>query len=205
MTAHDPRVTLTEAGSREEAGALCPQCNHRAIWHHDERGCQYHGSGESGCPCALDSDQTVAQIIAARLAPIRALEKRWRTLGEHGRGQAAPHFMGIADDLLAALSAHESAPQLTSGTEGQGEGERAGHCDRAGCEVVYGHRHLPPCPVGSSEGHTCRMYEGHDGIHQDGHGALWDHDIATDHGCDACPDDHCNATGKPWCTDEETR
>lgn len=29
------------------------------------------------------------------------------------------------------------------------------------------------------------------------------HDIATDHGCDACPDDHCNATGKPWCINEE--
>lgn len=21
--------------------------------------------------------------------------------------------------------------------------------------------------------------------------------------CDACPEDHCNATGKPWCTDEK--
>lgn len=41
----------------EMAGALCPDesCGHRAIWHHDERGCQYHGNGQYRC--ALSPDQ----------------------------------------------------------------------------------------------------------------------------------------------------
>lgn len=49
----------------KDAISACPVCEHRAIWHHDERGCQYHGNSALGrCPCRRNSDQIVAQIIS---------------------------------------------------------------------------------------------------------------------------------------------
>ena len=72
---------------------------------------------------AAASDSTIADVIAeveriidARLAPIRAALDSW------DMGSSRYHTMRAIDaDLRAALSAHESAPQPTSGTEGQDE------------------------------------------------------------------------------------
>lgn len=52
---------------REQHGAKCLDCGHRAIWHHDERGCMYHGNGRDRCPCAIDSDAVVAHLISHNL------------------------------------------------------------------------------------------------------------------------------------------
>jgi hypothetical protein len=42
----------------------CIICGHRATWHHDERGCMYHGdSPDRRCACRRTSDQVVARII----------------------------------------------------------------------------------------------------------------------------------------------
>ena len=38
-------------------------CGHRAVWHHDERGCQYHGNGPDRCACRRTSDQVIARLI----------------------------------------------------------------------------------------------------------------------------------------------
>lgn len=50
----------------EEKGSpsACPTCDHRAKWHHDERGCEYHGNGPFRCTCRRSSDQVVARIVA---------------------------------------------------------------------------------------------------------------------------------------------
>ena len=133
MSAHDPRVTLTEA--REEVGALCPQCSHRAIWHHDERGCQYHGNGESGCPCALDSDQTVERIIAARLDRVRAVAEQWDT--------------GCAREVLAALDAPQDAPRGPVG--GEQRAEACWSCDGTG-SLRGGQHDGEACPACTEEG-----------------------------------------------------
>ena len=50
----------------DEIGSVsaCVICTHRAIWHHDERGCQYHGnSPENRCVCRRNSDQVVSRIV----------------------------------------------------------------------------------------------------------------------------------------------
>lgn len=44
--------------------SACFICGHRAIWHHDERGCQYLGNiAERRCACRRNSDQVVARLI----------------------------------------------------------------------------------------------------------------------------------------------
>lgn len=57
----------TETDDIEQRGALCRDCNHRAIWHHDERGCQFHGNGPNRCYCASSSDAVVSRLIAHNL------------------------------------------------------------------------------------------------------------------------------------------
>ncbi len=54
---------VAQAEAERTAPSACHSCGHRAIWHHDERGCQYHGNGPSRCPCRRDSDQVVARAI----------------------------------------------------------------------------------------------------------------------------------------------
>lgn len=76
---------------------------------------------DPGCACGGDPRplvDAVAAIIDARLAPIRAVAEMWDT--------------GCAREVLAALdaaSADLTASQGHDGTEGQGEGERAGEDD----------------------------------------------------------------------------
>ena len=52
-----------EVAVERQAVSACVVCQHRAIWHHDERGCQYHGNGSHRCPCRRTSDQVVARIV----------------------------------------------------------------------------------------------------------------------------------------------
>lgn len=66
MTDH---LTDDEREANPQA-ARC-DCGHRAKWHHDQRGCEFHGVGPRRCPCALTSDEAVARIISARLAAQR--------------------------------------------------------------------------------------------------------------------------------------
>lgn len=93
----------------EMAGALCPDesCGHRAIWHHDERGCQYHGNGQYRCACRLTSDAVVERIIDARLAPIRALlddgPDTWE--GYESRDTGSVFLRESVEDFTAALRA----------------------------------------------------------------------------------------------------
>ena len=47
--------------------AVC-ECSHRVTWHHDTRGCEYHGTGPNRCLCALSSDASVERLITTRLA-----------------------------------------------------------------------------------------------------------------------------------------
>lgn len=74
-----------------------------------------------GCESAVGKREdailrAAAMLIDARLAPIRAALDSW------DMGSSRYHTMRAIDtDLRAALSAHESAPQPTSGTEGQDE------------------------------------------------------------------------------------
>lgn len=48
-----------------------PCCDHSVKWHHDTRGCGYHGHGPDRCPCLLTFDEALAQVQAE--AKARAL------------------------------------------------------------------------------------------------------------------------------------
>lgn len=57
---------MSEQVGAQERGAIsaCVICGHRAVWHHDQRGCEYHGSAEGRrCQCRRTSDQVVARIV----------------------------------------------------------------------------------------------------------------------------------------------
>lgn len=70
---------LDEQEDIEQRGALCLDCHHRVIWHHDERGCQYHGNGRDRCPCAISSDAVVTHLIAHNLRTYRDARRDRRT------------------------------------------------------------------------------------------------------------------------------
>lgn len=55
---------MTAHNTEKDAISACPVCEHRVIWHHDERGCDYHGAGPFRCPCRRTSEQVVAQLIS---------------------------------------------------------------------------------------------------------------------------------------------
>ena len=55
---------MAERAAEKDAPSACLTCEHRAIWHHDERGCQYNGNGPFRCTCRRTSDQVVARIVA---------------------------------------------------------------------------------------------------------------------------------------------
>lgn len=111
MTAHDPRVTLTEA--EREAICICAEQVMDGSVATDEQ-------IKAGCD-GLAAD--VAAIIAARLAPIRALADEWSAPESHRAG-AYVRERDAADRIRAALDAPVSASQDHDGAEGQGEGCR---------------------------------------------------------------------------------
>ena len=57
-------------GPAEDGPAFSCDCGHVMQWHHEERGCQYHGNGPSRCRCLRDIDTAIlaspqfARIIA---------------------------------------------------------------------------------------------------------------------------------------------
>jgi hypothetical protein len=55
-------------GNPSASVSACYMCGHRAIWHHDDRGCQYHGNGQNRCACRRSSDQVVARLIHDAIA-----------------------------------------------------------------------------------------------------------------------------------------
>lgn len=85
-----------------------------------------------GCDHEYDREcveEVAGPLIDARLAPIRALADEWADpdlITVNGSYRAAEHSHEFADALRAALSADLTAPQPTSGTERQDEGDEAG-------------------------------------------------------------------------------
>jgi hypothetical protein len=56
----------------ELTGAIC-ECGHRVTWHHDIRGCGYHGyAAGHRCPCSLSSDAVVEGIVERATADAEA-------------------------------------------------------------------------------------------------------------------------------------
>ncbi len=43
-------------------------CGHSVGWHHDSRGCGYHGFGEHRCACNMTCDEAVEAIVARHRA-----------------------------------------------------------------------------------------------------------------------------------------
>jgi hypothetical protein len=63
------------------AEAKCPECGHLVLnWHHDERGCVWHGVGPSACPCGLSTAQALLApggVVAGMVAEaVEAAVKR---------------------------------------------------------------------------------------------------------------------------------
>lgn len=105
MTAHDPRVTLTEVLAAHAW---------RPMMHSQTCSCGWHASLSHPDLHRAHLAERIEEQIAARLAPIRALAEQWDT--------------GCAREVLAALDATGadlSASQDHDGAEGQGEGEKA--------------------------------------------------------------------------------
>lgn len=135
MTAHDPRVTLTEAERDRLAGII--------KWHGR---CHADQPGGNYLSLAVENvEMYVEQIIAARLAPIRALADEWEAENEkpsksrYVRWARRSHAYALRAALDAA-SAPVSASQDHDGAEGQGEGERR-------CQRVHNHPPYEPlCP-----------------------------------------------------------
>lgn len=109
MTAHDPRVTLTEAEIDRLVFEFGDHTNIYAL------------------------TDTVADLIAARLAPIRALAEQWDT--------------GCAREVLAALDAPQDAPRGPVGGE-------------QGAEVAGGRSEVerPSSRYASHPGQCCAGY-----------------------------------------------
>ncbi|UUW88372.1 hypothetical protein [Pimelobacter simplex] len=70
------------------------QCGHEPQWHHETRGCGYHGFSEDGrCKCQLTSNEAVTAIVrehvTAALDEIEAVVRHWEQFPALGRGTAA--------------------------------------------------------------------------------------------------------------------
>ena len=118
MTAHDPRVTLTAA----EVERLCDALE--------------------DCDAEYRVERRVARevehLIAARLAPIRALADEWEA--EDWRvGQFTSRFEWAYTALRAALDAPVRASQDHDGAEGQGEGEKPADRRCPTCGIPFAH------------------------------------------------------------------
>lgn len=139
MTAHDPRVTLTDAEITELARTwfeIDRQTLYGNVGHWDE-----DDERHAYLTAAARVAPAIADLIAARLAPIRALADEWEAAGfeiEPAQVRAA------LDDPVSASQDHAWHQPLThchcgrvipcrhhDGAEGQGEGERAG--ERCSC------------------------------------------------------------------------
>lgn len=143
MTAHDPRVTLTEAVAHAIANTYGVQHNSGP-----------ENWGEDWTPeaeAAIAAMQPyVEQIIAARLDRVRAVAEQWDN--------------GCAREVLAALDAPQDAPRGPVGGEqgaevagGRSEGARPGEgdlCDSRGPRIG-----AEGCP-------RCRLTKGHGGVHR---------------------------------------
>lgn len=57
----------THSTEEARASSAC-LCGHRAEWHHDVRGCDYHGAGPHKCPCERSCEAVIESIVAERLA-----------------------------------------------------------------------------------------------------------------------------------------
>lgn len=135
-TAHDPRVTLTEA-------------EQEAIW----SGLRRARHEEAPIPLAAESHKThvlwavsesVEQIIAARLDRVRAVAEQWDT--------------GCSREVLAALDAPQDAPRGPVG--GERGAEVAGGQGDAASELRRLHR-IGSTPVGQVSTEDAEFYESH--------------------------------------------
>ena len=165
MTAHDPRVTLTEA--EREAITSC-DCGHDIGGQHNGLGCYARDYPSPGvtvvCDCPETDDRAgvnyaavehiVAEHAAARLAPIRALLDEWEAAHTH-LGIERGHYGPSSHALRKALDAPQGAPRGPVGGEqggevagGRSEGERPGEGARALREAAAAARgmHDPPAP-----------------------------------------------------------
>ena len=164
MTAHDPRVTLTEA--EREAITSC-DCGHDIGGQHNGLGCYARDYPSPGvtvvCDCPETDDRAgvnyaavehiVAEHAAARLAPIRALlddgPDTWEGYESRDTGSVflRESVLDFTADLLAALDAPQDAPRGPAGGEqgaevagGRSEGERPSsgafrHADGRTCRL----------------------------------------------------------------------
>lgn len=110
MTAHDPRVTLTEVLA---AHVRLP------MMHSQGCSCGWHASLSHPDLHRTHLTERIEEHIAARLAPIRALADEFEALGPT---DVAWHWDKLGELLRAALAAPVSASQDHDGAEGQGEG-----------------------------------------------------------------------------------
>lgn len=132
MTAHDPRVTLTEAETERLVSTIAAAINHQSI--DAEAGRSDLGLAEeivyvqsaATAPGGLTRavEQIVAEHVAARLAPIRAILAAWDAWdgspGPDGRLHPDSSSPRDRERLRNALDAPQDAPR-----GGQSEGESA--------------------------------------------------------------------------------
>jgi hypothetical protein len=108
------RANLT-AEEREANGVLC-DCGHRVMWHHDERGCGFHGYSNARCECYRDSDAAVERIVAARVdAALAEVEQALRGFATERFDARGPHDQrGAALWDAAAYIAEDVRAGVTS-------------------------------------------------------------------------------------------
>jgi hypothetical protein len=99
-----------EAAGGEVEAVGC--CEHSIRWHHEERGCGYHGyAPEHRCPCLLTYDEAVVHLLAttrqaaadAVLAEARAMCCDADTSPHHAARAEHARVMGIAERLARAV------------------------------------------------------------------------------------------------------
>ena len=81
-------------------------CEHSLRWHHEERGCGYHGfAPEHRCPCLLTFDEALAadraRVRAETLAEVREQIKDVAATLGHDDVRAA---LGEVDDLVRGMA-----------------------------------------------------------------------------------------------------
>lgn len=129
MTAHDPRVTLTEV----LAGHV-----RLPMMHSQGCACGWHASLSHPDLHRAHLAERLEEHFAARLAPIRALAEQWADADHEPLTRDGLTVLTVTNrlgrDLRAALDAAVSASQDHDGAEGQGEGVEAGEGDLCAAE-----------------------------------------------------------------------